>query len=149
MTRVQMPRFGRLIAAGAGTLALAAAAAAAPPAHMASHRVLLNLQAGYANHTLVACGIRHHYTYFRPRRRISFNGSVLPSPPKPWQVKVKVKKCVRGRFVTVRQTHVFGDSRGHYSSSVRSPGRGLFFARAYYYGDSPASRSDKQYFRVR
>jgi hypothetical protein len=141
----------RLLAATAAGLAVAAgtADAAGPAAHVAAHGVTLNMQAGVANATLVACGIRHHYTYYRPRRRISFNGSVSPSPPKPWRVKVKVKKCVHGRFVTVRQFHVSGNSRGQFDGSMRSPGRGFFFARAYYYGDRPASRSDKQYFRVR
>lgn len=146
-----MPRFDRLLAASAASLAVAAgaASAAAPVAHTSAHRVALNLQAGYANHTLVACGIRHHYTDYRPRRRVSFNGSVSPSPPKPWRVKLKVKKCVRGRFVTVLQTHASGNSRGGFSGSFRAPGRGMYFARAYFYGDRPASRSDKQYFRVR
>jgi hypothetical protein len=127
----------------------AGAVAATPHARAAGPAVHLNLQGGYANHARTACGIRHHYTYYHPARRVPFNGQVLPAPQKPWRVKVKFKKCVRGRFVTVQQTHVSGGSRGDFRGSMRSPGRGFFFARAYYYGVRPAARSDKQYFRVR
>lgn len=135
-----------MLALGGASVALAGGG---PRAHASGYLVTLNLQGGYANKTLRACGISHHYTYYRARRRVPFNGSVRPAPAKPWRVKVKFKKCVRGRFVTVEQVHVAGSSRGHFDGSARSPGRGLYFARAYYYGTQPAARSDKQYFRIR
>jgi hypothetical protein len=140
-------------AATAGAvLALAAAASLASPsptAHVTATSVSLNLQGGYANHAVTACAIRHHYTYFHPRRRISYKGSVSPAPGGAWTVKVKVKKCARGQFRTVFSTHAPGKSGGRFDGSFRSPGRGYFFARAYYYGVTPAAKSDKQYFRVR
>jgi hypothetical protein len=44
---------------------------------------------------------------------------------------------------------VAGNKAGHFRGALRSPGRGVFFVRAYFYGDRPASRSDKQYLSVR
>jgi hypothetical protein len=139
----------RLKALRAGTAIAVAALVLAAVAYAAGHAVRLNLQGGYANKTLSACGNRHHYTFYHPGRSVPFNGTVAPAPPKPWRVKVKVKKCVAGRFVVVRAPHFAGHSGGRFHGSLRPFRRGFFFARAYYYGDRPAARSDKQYFRVR
>src|SRR2546427_9324225 len=71
--------------------------------------VLLNLKAGYANQTLLACGIKHHYTFFHAGRPLGMDGSVQPAPlTSAWKVKVKVKKCVAGRFRTVWSGHARG-----------------------------------------
>jgi len=120
------------------------AASAAAPA------VLLNLKDGYANRTLVACRIKHHYTFFHVGRALRMDGSVQPVPRTAvWRVKVKVKKCVAGRFRAVWSGHVKGKVDGAFKIAYLPRRRGWFFARAYYYGVRPAARSDKQYFRVR
>ena len=107
--------------------------------------VTLNLQAGRGNRTLRACGIRHHYTLYHPHRRVGFNGTVAGAPG-AFTVKVKVKKCVRGRFVTRLEQHVTGHG-GRYSGSFNSGTRGFYFARTYYRAGS-VLKSDKQYFKA-
>ena len=70
----------RLKALRAGAAIAVAALVLAAVAYAAGHTVRLNLQGGYANKTLSACGNRHHYTFYHRSRRIHFNGSVSPSP---------------------------------------------------------------------
>lgn len=108
--------------------------------------VTLNLKAGTGNRTLRACGIRHHYTLYRRGPRIAYDGTVAGAPS-TFQVKVKVKKCIRGRFVTRFEQHIPGRA-GRYRGSFRSGTRGYYFARTYYRAGS-VMKSDKQYFRVR
>lgn len=134
----------RLPLAVATMLALLAGAAAA-----ASLSLQLNLIGGYANRELTACSLKHHYTFFHPRAPIAIKGSVAPTPRGTWQVKVKVKQCLRGRFRTVWFRHTSGHADGTFKLSYPAPRRGYFFARAYDYGVTPAKTSDKQYFRVR
>ncbi len=132
--------------------ATVAALAAIPTlaASGAATTVVLNLRGGYANQTLVACRIKHHYTFFHVARTLRMDGSVQPVPrPTVWRVKVKVKKCVAGRFRTVWSGHAKGKVDGSFRIAYTPHRRGSFFARAYYYGARPAARSDKQYFRVR
>jgi hypothetical protein len=134
-----------LVFAAAG---VAAAAAVGPSARAAAHSIVLNLHSG-GNLTLKACGITHHYTALRRGERVTFTGDVQPAPGRHIKIKIKIKKCVRGRFVTVAQPHVAGNKAGHFRGALRSPGRGAFFVRAYFYGDRPASQSAKQYLSVR
>ncbi|HEY6067878.1 MAG TPA: hypothetical protein VIU81_04220 [Gaiellaceae bacterium] len=116
----------------------------------AAPTVLLNLQGGYANQTLVACGITHHYTLFHVRRPLHMDGSLQPPPGvRVWRVKVKVKKCARGRFRAVWSGHARGKADGTFKIGYTPRRRGSYFARAYYYGVSPSARSGKQYFLVR
>ncbi len=136
----------RLPLAAATVLAVLAGAAAAAAA---SFSLQLNLEGGYANRDLIACSLKHHYTFFHPRVPIAIRGSITPKPSGTWQVKVKVKQCVRGHFRTVWFRHALGHADGTFKLSYPAPQRGYFFARAYYYGVTPAATSDKQYFRVR
>jgi hypothetical protein len=135
-----------LTLAVATTLALLAGAAAALAA---SFSLQLNLEGGYANRELTACSLRHHYTFFHPRVAIAIKGSVAPTPSGTWRVKVKVKQCLRGRFRTVWFRHALGHADGTFKLTYPAARRGYFFARAYYYGTTPAATSDKQYFRLR
>src|SRR6266568_7881417 len=91
-----------------GVAAAATAATLVVTASAAAPRVTLNLKGGHANRELVACGIRHHYTFFRVAKPLSMDGSVQPVPRGTWRVKVKVKKCIRGRFRIVWARHVKG-----------------------------------------
>jgi hypothetical protein len=119
-------------------------------AFAAATLVRLNLKGGYGNRTLVACGITHHYTFFHASRLIRMDGTVQPVPHTPgWRVKVKVKKCVAGRFREVWSGHASGQAGGAFKIAYRPRRRGSFFARAYYYGVRPTAKSDKEYFRVR
>ena len=115
-----------------------------PPAQ-AGGGVTLNLQGGIGNRTLRACGIRHHYTLYPRRHRIGYNGTVAGAEGS-FTVKVKVKKCVRGRFVTRVEQHVSGRG-GRYSGAFNSGARGFYFARTYYNAGG-GLKSDKQYFKV-
>jgi hypothetical protein len=136
----------RLALAVATMLALLAGAAAAVAA---SFSLQLNLEGGYTNRELTACSIKHHYTFFHPRAAIAIKGSIAPTPRGTWQVKVKVKQCLRGRFRAVWFRHTLGHADGTFKLIYPASRRGYFFARAYYYGVTPATTSDKQYFRVR
>ena len=136
----------RLPLAAATMIALFAGTAAAVAA---SFSIQLNLVGGYTNRELTACSLKHHYTFFHQRTSIAINGSVAPTPSGTWQVKVKVKQCLHGRFRTIWFRHAPGHADGTFKTSYPAPRRGYFFARAYYYGVTPAATSDKQYFRVR
>jgi hypothetical protein len=133
-------RISSAAAAGAAAAVLAVPASAAAPA------VTLNIKGGSTKRELVACGIRHHYTFFHIRRPIAMDGSVLPVPSGAWRVKVKVKKCIRGRFRTVWAHHTKGRTNGAFTITYTPRHAGAYFARAYYYGVRPAVRSGKQYF---
>ena len=136
----------RLALAAATMLALLAGTAVAAAT---AFSLQLNLAGGYANGELTACSLRHHYVFFHQRAAIAIKGSVAPTPSGTWEVKVKVKQCLRGRFRTVWFRHAPGHVDGTFKTSYPTPQRGYFFARAYYYGVTPAARTDKQYFRVR
>lgn len=127
-------------------LALLAGAAVAATTALS---LQLNLAGGYANRELTACSLRHHFVFFHQRAAIAIKGSVTPAPSGTWEVKVKVKQCLRGRFRTVWFRHAPGHVDGTFKTSYPAPRRGDFFARAYYYGVTPAATTDKQYFRVR
>jgi len=130
-----------------GAIAVACVAAAAAAA--AGPSVLLNLKGGYADRELVACNIRHHYTFFHVARTLRMDGSVRPVPGPGWTVKVKVKRCAGGSFRTIWAGHAQGKSDGTFAIAYTPRRAGALFARAYYYGVQPAVRSDKQYLRVR
>jgi hypothetical protein len=86
------------------------------------------------------------------------DGYVSPAPTLPdgtWRVKIKIKQCKSGRFVTISQTHVKGNGVvlngakvGHFRMVYRLRHKGYFFARAYYYGYQPRIISQDQHFRV-
>jgi len=131
-----------------GVAGAATAAALAVTASAAAPSVTLNLKGGYANRELVACGIRHHYTFFHLMQPLSMDGSVQPVPRGTWLVKVKVKKCIHGRFRTVWARHAKGKADGTFKVAYKPRRAGAYFARAYFYGTRPATRSDKQYFHA-
>jgi hypothetical protein len=108
----------------------------------------LSVKDGSAKRELVACRIRHHYTFFHVGRPIAMNGSVLPVPSGAWRVKVKVKRCVRGMFRTVWARHTRGRTNGTFTIAYKPRHIGAYFARAYYYGVHPAVRSTKLYFHA-
>lgn len=131
-----------------GALALAATVFAAT-----SYSVSLNLQRGYRNRQLVACGITHHYTFYHHAQHVPFDGYVRPAPGHSFRVKVKVKKCRSGAFKTVFAIHVRGSaSTGHFDGRLPLLRRGYYFARVYFYGVPPqttaVARSAKQFFRI-
>ena len=128
--------------------AIAAFAFLALPASAAAPVVTLNLKGGYANQTRTACGIQHHYTAFHVLHAVTVAGTVRPAPSGSWEVKVKVKKCISGRFRTVWTAHTPGHPDGGFKTSYKPRRRGYFFARAYYYKVTPAAHSDKQYFHA-
>ena len=122
-------------------LALAAGAAYA----VAASAVTLNLKGGVGNRMQRACRVRHHYTLYRRGTRIAFSGTVAAASG-AFTVKVKLKQCVGGRFVTRYALRV-GGSNGSYRGVLRPAGRGFFFVRTYYKVGGATVKSDKQYFR--
>jgi hypothetical protein len=132
-----MPRTRRLaiplalLALGGGGASYAAAQTA----------VTLNLKGGTGNRVQRACRIRHHYTLYHRGTAVAFSGTV-PGASGTFTVKVKVKQCSGGRFVTRYAMKVTGRN-GAFRGTLRPVGRGAFFARAYF----GAVKSDKQYFR--
>jgi hypothetical protein len=109
----------------------------------------LNLQGGYANTNVRACGSTNHYGSYRVGKRVDFKGTLAPAPASPRLVKVKIKKCVRGRFVRVKELHIRVNSRGSYQGSFTLRARGYYFARTYDYSARPAAKSAKRHFRIR
>jgi hypothetical protein len=144
----------RLLAALlAGGILLVAAATAIG----AGNSITLNLQGGRSQER-TACSALHHYQAYHKGGRLRMDGYVSPAPAMPdgtWHVKIKIKQCKRGRFVTIWQRHapgngvlVNGVKEGHFRISYRMRNKGFFFARAYYYGYQPRIISQDQHFRV-
>jgi hypothetical protein len=125
--------------------ALVAGGAGAAPRGQAAAAVTLNLKGGVGNRIQRACRIRHHYTLYRRGTRIAFAGTVAGASG-AFTVKVKVKQCAGGRFVTRYALRIAGRN-GSYGGVLRAAGRGFFFARAYYGAGGTKLTSDKQYFR--
>ena len=144
----------RLLAAlFAGGVLLASAATATG----AGNTITLNLKGGRSQER-TACSALHHYQAYHKGGRLRMDGYVSPAPALPdgsWRVKVKIKQCKSGRFVTIWQRHAAGNSvlvngvkEGHFRISYRMRKKGYFFARAYYYGYQPRIVSQDQHFRV-
>jgi hypothetical protein len=108
--------------------------------------VSLNLQGGYANRTLKACALTHHYTLFHRGQAIRVSGAVSPVPSGAFRLKLKVKQCVRGRFRTVWVGSAQMRPDGTFRGTLPPRRAGYFFARAYYEGTTTV-KSDKQYFK--
>ena len=142
----------------AGVLASGALLLVAAAALAAGNSITLNLKGGYRNQQRTACAARHHYTLYHRGRTVKMDGFVSPAPARPdgtWRVKVKIKQCKGGRFVTIWQRHARGNGVlvngvkvGHFRIGYRVPHAGYFFARAYYYGYQPRIISQDQHFRV-
>ncbi len=144
----------RLLAAllAGGILLLTAATAIG-----AGNSITLNLKGGRSQEK-TACSARHHYAAYHKGSRLRMDGYVSPAPTLPdgtWRVKIKIKQCKSGRFVTIWQRHTRGNGVlvngvkvGHFRISYRMRHTGYFFARAYYYGYQPRIVSPDQHFRV-
>jgi hypothetical protein len=116
-------------------------------ASAATTTVSLNLEGGYGNRTLKACGLTHHYTLYHRAKAISVNGAIVPAPAQAPRVKLKIKQCVSGKFRTVWVGRGRIGANGSYSGILPPRRRGFYFARAYYEG-ATVIKSDKQYFRA-
>jgi hypothetical protein len=113
----------------------------------AGSAVDLSLQGGYANKIVRACGSTNHYRFYQPRRRVDFKGTLSPAGSR--MVKVKIKKCVRGRFARFKELHLRVNRSGKYQGSFTIRAAGFYFARTYDYAGRPAAKSAKRHFRVR
>jgi hypothetical protein len=119
--------------------------------------ITLNLKGGRSQER-TACSALHHYTVYHRGGVLRMDGYVNPAPSLPngaWRVKVKIKECKSGRFVTIWQRHAAGNDvvvngvrEDHFSLSYRMRNRGYFFARAYYYGYQPRLISQDEHFYV-
>ena len=137
----------------AGGVLLATAAIATG----AGNSITLDLKGGRSEER-TACSALHHYTVYHRGGVLRMDGYVNPAPALPngaWRVKIKIKECKRGRFVTIWQRHAPGTDvllngvrEGYFSLSYRMRRRGYFFARAYYYGYHPSLISRDEHFYV-
>ena len=144
------PLFTALLAGGV-LLATAATAVGA------GTTITLNLKGGRSQQK-TACSAAHHYAAYHKGGRLRMDGYVTPAPALPdgtWRVKIKIKQCKSGRFVTIWQRHAVGNSvlvngakEGHFRLTYRMGRTGYFFARAYYYGTQPRIISQDQHFHV-
>jgi hypothetical protein len=138
--------------AGCAVLLLGASAFAA------GSSITLNLKGGYRNQTRVACTQRNHYTVYHRGGTLKMEGYISPAPALPdgaWRVKIKVKRCKRGRFVEIWHGYARGNGVtlngtkvGHFRKTYRMRSTGYFFARAYYYLVHPRIRSRAEHFHV-
>jgi hypothetical protein len=120
---------------------------AAAVAGAAQVTVTLDLQGGYANRTLRACALTHHYTLYRRGQAITVKGLVTPAPTGTVRLKLKIKQCLNGRFRTVWIGSGRMHSNGAYVGTLPPRRRGFYFVRAY--DEKPTTvKSDKQYFRT-
>jgi hypothetical protein len=123
----------------------------------AGNSITLNLKGGRSQ-AKTACAARHHYAAYHKGSRLRMDGYVSPAPALPdgtWRVKIKIKQCKSGRFVTIWQAHTRGNGvllngvkAGHFRMTYRLRHKGYFFARAYYYGYQPSIKSQEEHFRV-
>jgi hypothetical protein len=111
--------------------------------------VALDMKAGGNAYNVERCGVSHHYTTYRVGQRIEWGGQLTPAPSGHWDVKFKVKRCERGAFQTVQQTHAPGQPHGYASGVVRGLSAGYYFGRLYYYRGKSSSESDKEHFLLR
>jgi hypothetical protein len=135
---------GRPTAAFVALVALVLAASALA----AGTTVTIDLKGGIGSRMLKACAITHHYRLYRVGSPIAINGAVSPAPAS-FRVKLKVKRCLQGKFATVWSTGAHEASGGGYSGVFVARQRGMFFTRAYAYVGTSRYRSDKRYFQVR
>ena len=154
-------RIRRLPAAIAAVAVLLTTAAVAFGATGATPTTItLGLQGGYRNVNMTVCKNLHHYTLYHQKTKLIMNGTVDPTPPFPdgaWKVKIKIKKCVLGKWKVIAQPHVLGNQTlvNGVKTAVYKYTRplgintGFFFARAYYYTTPTTSIiSTDEHFRV-
>jgi hypothetical protein len=111
--------------------------------------VTLELVGSTREEQLLGCSSVHHYAIFNGGR-IALKGTVHPVPEQHrWKIKVKIKRCVDGRFQDSGSDRIVGLSSGKYTGSLQPPGKGVFFARAGYRSAGGDVLSDKVFFEVR
>lgn len=131
----------------AALLAGCGAAGPAPKTGPGGPRITLTLHHDTGDHQVLACSLVHHYARFPAGRPIAFDGMLRPTPAKAGvKVKVKIKRCVDGRFQDSGAWAVRGAADGTFRGELHIPGNGVFFARARYRG---VALSEKFYFDVR
>ena len=154
MNRPLTRRLPAVLAAIGVLLFMATAAVGATPTS-----ITLSLLAGTDQGMKTACTETNHYQAFKINKRMFSEGYVTPSPSFPdqaWKVKIKIEKCVRGRFVVIGQPHVLGNGvlvgsvkEGHFRFSRVNKATGFYFIRAYYYTTPTTSiQSTDEHFRV-
>lgn len=136
---------GATIVAGCGP----AGPAAVPVDKKGNAIVSLTLHGDQGDEQLLACSLVHHYAVFAAGRLIAYDGAVRPAPTKHWKVKVKLKRCVDGRFEDSVADRIIGGARGRYAGHLQPPGKGVFFARTRFRTPSGDILSDKVYFAVK
>lgn len=99
------------------------------------------LHGGHGRSSAVICGARHHYRLYHRRELVRFTGTIPAAVAT--RVKIKVKQCVHGSFITRVVTHAQARN-GRFDGSLLLRRRGFYTVRAYYSGQ----KSEKRYLRV-
>lgn len=132
--------------------AILAGCGPSPPAVRRGHQgvtVSMRLHGDVGKEQLLACSLVHNYPVLPFGQRVAYDGFVRPAPAGRWKVKVKVKRCVDGRFQDSGADRVFGSAGGRFAGRLQPSGRGVFFARARYRSPAGDVLSEKLYFEVR
>lgn len=128
----------------------ASSPASKPPQPPGGHTITLTLHHDTGDHQLLACSLVHHYARFPAGRPIAFDGTLLPARGTTrTKVKVKIKRCVDGRFQDSGAWDVRAAADGKFQGELHLPGNGVFFARARARTGQGVALSDKIYFDVR
>jgi hypothetical protein len=100
----------------------------------------------------------HHYLAYKIGTTIQMDGYITPEPQGTWQAKFKIKKCTRGRWVTVWARRVVGHGtvvnnvqEGHFQGSYKPARTGLYRAKAEYTplgATKPTLVTDYQHFDI-
>lgn len=140
-----------ILASGALLLAATAATGTTTPS------ITLNLQGGVSR-TVMACKGPHHASSYKLGTTIKMDGVVTPRPnlaDGAWKVKIKIEKCVLGKWVVKMQPHVRGNTTlvngvktAVFKFAYKPKVTGIYRARAYYYGYTPYIRSDDVHWKV-
>jgi hypothetical protein len=138
-----MNRTPILVAAAAAALALGGAAGAA-----GAPRVSVSV-AGAHGTSSARCG-RDVDSSAVVRRgvRITISGRVSPTPLRAWHVRVRVQRCVAGKFRPIWARSVLGRATGAFSVAYLATTPGVFIAKAKY-GLKPIVDSNNVHFVVR
>ena len=154
MNRQIIRRLPLALAAIGVVLFMATAAIGATPTS-----ITLSLIGGVNQGMKTACHETNHYQAYKIYKRMYSEGYVTPAPAFPdqtWKVKIKIEKCVLGRFVVIAQPHVLGNGvlvngvkEGHFRFSRVNKALGFYFLRAYYYTTPTHSiQSTDEHFHV-
>jgi hypothetical protein len=107
--------------------------------------VTIALTGGYAKRPVTACGLRRGYRFYRVGGKVSFQGTVSPTPSGTFGVRVVVRRCSGREFTVVKEVRATGEPGGRYRGSFPVSVASNCYVQAVYSG----SKSNRDYFAIR